>query len=247
MLAEFSEQEKWQFRRMRVAILSPIMNDEPQWIRSLANMIGFSWYQGLRLLEMGITEREVIQWARNNLARNALHWKCYLDDKPFTHVLWLDADHVFNPDLACVLARQFVNPEIDMISALYYGRLAPYLPVAYVKDGNPSKYTHYPLIEVPNWLWEVDAVGFGALMMKLDVFKRVPEPWFTLESNAGEDIAFCVKAKEHGVRIFLEGQYKLGHFGERQIVTEAVYRSHLEKNREQYGDRIRVALGGEKL
>lgn len=244
MLAEFSKSDKAQFEKMRVAVLSPIMHLEPQWVRSLANMVGYSWSRGLKILEMGITEREVVQWARNNLARNAVHWDCYLDKQPFTHLLWLDTDHVFNPDLACALARHFASGEVDMVSALYFGRQSPYLPVAYVKDGGPSEYTHYPLIEVPNCLCEVDAVGFGALLVKLDVFKRVPEPWFTLDTNAGEDIAFCVHAKKHGVRIFLDGQYKLGHFGEKQIITEKIYREYLDKNREQFGDRIRVGLGG---
>ena len=134
-----------------------------------------------------------VDWARNFLARQAKDHICEYTGKRYTHLLWLDTDHVFNPDLACILARHFKDPNIDAISALYFGRTGPTLPVVYVKDTSDDKHKHYPLLEVPPSLCEVDAFGFGACMMKLDIFDKVPEPWFTIDYRAGEDIAFCVK------------------------------------------------------
>jgi hypothetical protein len=246
MLAEFSKLEKKQFEDMSIVILSPIMICEPRWTQSLANMISWSWMNGLKIYQMGITEKIVVDWARNNLARNAVEHVCEFTGKRFTHLLWLDSDHVFNPDLACCLARHFVNKDVDGISALYYSRTGNTLPVVYVKDNSEDKYKHYPIIEVPPTLCEVDAFGFGACMIKREVFEIVPEPWFTIDYRAGEDIAFCVKAKEHGVRFFLDGAYKLGHIGEAPIVTEREYRAHLEANKELYADKIKVRLGGKE-
>lgn len=233
-------------KNMSIVILSPIMKAEPRWVRCLVNMIAQSWMKGLKIYQMGITEGMVVDWARNDLARTALHTKCEYTGKHFTHLLWLDADHTFNPDLAVQLAGHMKDPEVDAVSALYYSRTGPTLPVAFVKDDTPDKYKHYPIVIVPKTLCEVDAVGFGAILMKRDVFERVPEPWFTIDYRAGEDVAFCVKAKEHGVRFFLDGSYTIGHIGEAPVIAEAEYKKHMDDNKTLYADKIKVNLGGKK-
>lgn len=240
----FSKQEKKMFENMSVVILSPIYIPEAKWIQSTVNMVAYSWMNGLKVYQMGITERMVVDWARNELARQALDFKCEYTGKRHTHLLWLDADHVFNPDLACQLARHMILKEVDAVSALYYARTGPTLPVAYVKDGSEDEYKHYPLIEVPNSLCEIDAAGFGAMLMKREIFEIVPQPWFTVDYRAGEDIAFCVRAKKHGVRFFLDGQYKLGHIGMGPIITEREYKEHMDQNQALYADKIKVGLGG---
>ena len=245
---EFTDAERTLFSSMRVVILSPIMHVEPQWVRSVVNAVSYSWTQGLRVEDMGMIERTVVHWARNELVRAALPLKSLIDDQPFTHFMWLDSDHIFNRDLICHLARYFARPEVDMISALYFGRCPPHLPVVYVKDTHENPYTHYPLVEVPNCLCEVDAVGFGAAMTKREIFEKMDDPWFMMQGRGGEavgeDMSFCVHAKEAGFRIFLDGRYKLGHFGDTQIVTEKVYKEYCEANPDLFGDKIQVKLGG---
>lgn len=246
-MIEFTKQVKAQFEKMSICILTPISIPEPKWIQSTINMVAYSWMQGLRIYQMGMTERMVVDWARNFLAKQAIEHVNEYTGKKFTHLLWLDADHVFNPDLACILARHFLDPNIDAISALYYSRSGATLPVVYVKDKSEDEYKHYPLIEVPPTLCEVDAYGFGACMMKREVFEKVPEPWFTIDYRAGEDIAFCVKAKKYGIRFFLDGQYKLGHIGAPPIITEEDHKKHLEENKMLYADKIKVGLGGKSF
>lgn len=243
-MIEFTPDVKAQFEKMEICILSPIFIPEPKWIQDTVNMVAYSWMQGLKIYQMGITERMVVDWARNDLARNGRTHVNEYTGKQFTHLLWLDADHVFNPSLACCLARHMVNDYVDAVSALYYQRTGPTLPVAYVKDFNEDPFKHFPLIEVPPMLCEVDAVGFGAILMKRDIFDRVPEPWFTLDFRAGEDIAFCVEAKKHGVRFFLDGSLKMGHVGAAPIITEDDHKRHLQENQHLYADKIKVALGG---
>ena len=233
---------------MRVCVLSPIHHVEPQWVRSAVNAVAYAWSQGMRVEDMGIIVRTVVHWARNELVRAALPLESIVDGKPFTHFMWLDSYHIFNRDLICQLARHFARPEVDIISALYFNRNKPYLPVAYVQDTNENPYTHYPLVEVPNCLCEVDAVGFGAVMTKREVFEKMEDPWFHMTGrggeHVGEDMSFCVHAKQAGFRVFLDGQYKLGHFAEKEVVTESVYKKYLEENPDMFGDKVKVALGG---
>lgn len=228
----------------RVVILSPILHSEPRWWKSVVNMVAYSWHHGIRVEEMGITERDVVDWARNNLAKAALEKRSDFDGQPYTHFLWLDSDHIFNPDMLVHLMKRIEPlPKPAMLSALYFGRKPPFLPVAYVKDKNPDPHKHYPLVGVPNSIARLDAVGFGALLMEREVMERVPEPWFTIDWRAGEDIAFCVKARAYGVKIFVDGTYRLGHIGEPQIVTEATYQQYLKEHPDEFADKVRVNLG----
>ena len=244
MKTQWSNTEKAQFAKMSVVVLSPIMKAEPKWVRALTRMVAFSWMHGLRVLNMGITEGMVVDWARNSLARSAMDHRDEYTDKHYSHFLWLDSDHVFEPDLALCLARHFINKDVDGVSAVYYSRTGYPLPVVYVKDVTDSKYKHYPLIEVPACLCEVDAFGFGACLIKRQTFASTPEPWFTIDAKAGEDIAFCVHAKEHGARFFVDGGYHLGHIGEAPVITKQDFEKHLAENTHLYADKVRVGLGG---
>lgn len=239
-----SRAERKKFETMSVVILTPCKDNEAplKFTKSVVNMVAYSWMHGLKVYQMGCTERMVVHWARNELAKIAQAKVNEYTGKRFTHLLWLDDDHVFNPDLLVALARH----DEDMVSALYFGRADKHLPVVYVKDTSEDKYKHFPLIEPPRQLCEVDAVGFGAMLMKREVLDRFEYPWFDFK-NAGEDITFCVHAKEAGVKVHLDGSYVLGHIGDPVIITENTYQQYMEQNADKYADKIRVGLGGKKV
>ena len=225
-----------------VAILTPVQGYEnyARFTKSVVNMVAYSWMHGLKILQIGMTERMVVDWARNSLARTS---KDHLDEytgEKYTHLLWLDDDHVFNPDLALRLAVH----DKDMVSALYYGRHKPHKPVVYVRDPSDDGYKHFPMIEVPRTLFECDAAGFGAMLMRRDVLDRVPEPWFTVDTRGGEDLAFCVRAKEQGVKIWCDGTYRLGHVGMPEVITQENYEHYRKEHPEEFADMVRVELGG---
>jgi hypothetical protein len=236
-----TDEDRRIYAGMSVVIVTPCggYSNPFRFTKSLANLISYSWRHGLRVEAFGGTERMVVHWARNDLAKQV---KDRIDEntgEKYTHVLWLDDDHVFNPDLLCYLAR---NGDKDVVSALYFGRTQP-LPVAYVKDYNEDKYKHFPLIWPPSQLCEVDAIGFGACLMRRDVLDRVPEPYFRF-NECGEDIYFCVHAKEKGVKIWLDGSYQLGHIGDPHIVIREDYERYVKEHEKEWGPRIKVALGG---
>lgn len=237
---KFNEKELEYFKTLRVCILSPIMHIEPRWMAATCDMIAYSWERGLKIYKFGMTERIAVDWARNALAREAVDYKH--DGQYFTHFLWLDSDHVFHPDLCCQLARH----DRDIVSAVYHHRTGAPFPVAYVltEDCPKDGYMHHPLMEIPTALVEVDAVGFGVVLMKRDVFLKVPEPWFTIDFRAGEDIAFCVKAKKFGFKIFLDGAYSVGHIGVPPILDGKYYSEWVKNNPEKYSKKIAVELKG---
>lgn len=238
-----TDEDRAAYAGMSVVIVTPCGSyaNPFRFTRSVTNLIVYSWQQGLKVDAFGGTERMVVHWARNELATQARDKICERTGKNYTHILWLDDDHTFNPDMLCYLAR---DPSKDIVSALYFGR-QQHLPVAYVKDKNPSRYSHYPLIWPPATICEVDAVGFGACLMRRDVLERMPDPWFAFTPEVGEDIYFCTHAKERGIKIWLEGRYSLGHIGDPEIIGRAQYEKYVKDNEVRFGPKIKVALGGQ--
>lgn len=234
-----------QYSKMSIVLLCPMMKPpEPKWVRSMANMMAYSWMNDLKIYAMAITENVVVDWARNDLAKSATHKKNDYTDEYFSHFFWLDNDHTFNPDMGVVLARHFSKKEIDGVSAVYYMRNGPSLPTVYVKD-ETSDITHYPLVIVPEMLCHVDAFGFGACIMKREIFLKVPEPWFTIDWRGGEDITFCHKARvNNDIKWWCDGAYRIGHIGEAIIVTHKTYLEHMAKNKDAYADRVKINLDG---
>lgn len=228
--SSYSRHERKIFERMRVAVLSPMMYIEPAFVQSLADMIAFSWHHGLRVEKFAMTWRTVVDWARDDLVRAALSQVSPFGGKPFTHFLWLDADHIFKADLCCQLARH----DLDAVSALYFHRKGAPTPVVFVRnEKDPTGLRHFTLLEIPPTLVEVDAHGFGACLMRREVFEKVPEPWFCIGAEAGEDIYFCAKARKQGIKFHLDAQYTVGHIGDPPVIGPSTYRQWYAENKDR--------------
>jgi hypothetical protein len=67
----------------------------------------------------------------------------------------------------------------------------------------------------------VDYTGFGWVLIKKGVFENLEYPWFApkmqvFESGAvqdmcGEDVSFCLDAKEAGFEIWCDPRIRVGH------------------------------------
>lgn len=239
----FTKEELEYFKTLRLVLLMPIAErPEAATLKCTCDMIAYSWYHGLKICECGITERTVVDWARNQLAREALQREDPLEKKQYTHFLWVDSDMVFKPDLACQLARH----RVDFVSVVYHCRSGPPLPLVYVrKEDDKTGYLHHNLTDIPPTLCKIDACGFGGCLISRRVFETTPEPWFTIDFNAGEDIAFCKRVRDFGHKIFVDGTYSVGHIGLPPVVGGKDFDKWKQENYEQYlKDRIPVQLGG---
>jgi len=235
-----SRKQRKTYKNMEVAIVTPCGDDEVKFkfARAVTNLVAYSWMHGLKVYEYGGVERMVVHWARNTIVKESVDRLNPHTGNKFTHFLWLDDDQVFNADMLLYLAR---HQHLDMVSAVYYGRVGAHLPVAYVKDDDPNIYSHYPLIEIPETLFEIDAVGFGALLMRRQVLEGLEHPYFSFD-HCGEDLYFCVHAKLAGFRVWLDGSYRIGHIGDSEIVSYSTYLQYCEDNKEVLEERVEVPL-----
>lgn len=156
--------------------------------------------------------------ARNKFCQQAIEGE-------FDYILWLDSDMVF----PSYVLQQFMQHDKDIVAGLYFRRSYPFTPVAFSELRRENGILKMKDLEKwPNELFEVDGVGFGCVLMKtdclFDIAGREGGIWFTPTQDAGEDAAFCIRAKEYGYKIWIDPSVKIGHVGQ-TVITEGVYHS----------------------
>lgn len=157
--------------------------------------------------------------SRNMLALSAI-------DMGMDRILWLDSDMFFTPNTLKALAHDMDTiPDCQMVTGLYTKRTTPYTPVIYKELNEPDvlpngqvvgriqAYEDYPI----NSIFQVQACGFGCVMMTTDLLKKVIDKFtsaFLPYLWAGEDLSFCYKVKQLGIPIWCDSNVKCGHIGQ---------------------------------
>lgn len=172
----------------------------------------------------GFAQSSLIYDARNALANMAI-------DEGYDRVLWLDSDMAFDEHLFRRLSEH-LDLGKEMITGLYFSRRAPIRPIVYkalylqpIEGGQKAVADSFDDYQ-RDGLFEVAGCGFGAVMMTVDLLKRVRGafalPFFPV-SGFGEDLAFCLRATQLGAKIWCDSSIKLGHVG-LAVYDEGSYR-----------------------
>ncbi len=168
------------------------------------------------VFSLGAIGEILIPFARERLGDSALEMDC-------DYLFMVDDDMLCPPDLFYQLAAH----DKDIVAALAFTRNPDHKPVIYqtLEGYDPVSNASYGLTKmVMNYpkdqLVECDGVGFGAVLIKTEVLRKVPKPWFFGMEQTGEDVAFCNKAKKAGFRVWMDTSIKLGHLGAPVVVTE---------------------------
>lgn len=142
--------------------------------------------------------------------RNSLVKKAISDNSEYT--LWLDSDMHVPSDIFFKLK----NHNMDIVACSYSTRTVPSRNVAFVDEFDLNK-----RLFANAGLHPVFAVGFGCILIKTEVFKIIPKPWFynkwdtETESIVGEDLVFCENAANAGYAIYVDVDTSktVGHYG----------------------------------
>jgi hypothetical protein len=162
--------------------------------------------------------------ARNDLVRQAL-------SAGSRNVLFLDDDNPPPPDALMRLLQvlESSDDDVGVVAGVYVSKQEPSVPLVFQSDDAG-----------PYWRWRVGdvfechGIATGCMMVKAEVFRRIPEPWFrdivTLEDAHAEgwfldrvlgqpaevtdDLYFCRKARQAGYRILAHGGVLPGHWGQ---------------------------------
>lgn len=146
--------------------------------------------------------------ARQKLFEAAV--KCDAD-----YILSLDSDHTYKVEDVLNLIRDLEDNDLDMLSAKYYVRnsfVDRKIAMLRWKDDD--------LEQIPaqdeSGIKECDVVGFGFLVLKPDMVKDLLDRFgkifkFHNENVWGEDLYFCIKAKEAGYKVCYDADVIVGH------------------------------------
>jgi len=132
------------------------------------------------------------------------------------YLLWLDSDMVFEHDLLTRMLESIKGK--DFVCGLYFKRRKPYNACLYKTirlglkpdESITEEYDNYPKDSV----FEIDACGFGGVLMSAKLAKDVVEHFHTAFipiPGYGEDISFCIRAKKMGYKLYCDSSIKLGH------------------------------------
>jgi GT2 family glycosyltransferase len=169
----------------------------------------YTWFsQCLAALEK--PEGTVVEWrvgANRGAMRDELAHACL--DQGHDWIFFIDDDQAFHRG---VLNRLLAH-EQPVVSGLIVGRKAPFLPTAYA-DKVEGRYRPLDLRSVgANNLVVVAAAGTGGLLVRSEALLKLKhgEPWFVYSEALGEDLFFCERLTEAGVRILVDTGCRIGH------------------------------------
>ena len=162
-----------------------------------------------------IARSSLVYTARNALADSAI-------DNGFDRVMWIDSDMVFAPDMLQRFSED-LDEGRDFVCGLYFKRKTPYKAVIYKEqkviqheDGLVTAvaplFDEYPRDQI----FEIAACGFGAVMTSVDLLRRVRDRFgqgFTPTLGFGEDLSFCARVSQLGVKMYCDSRIKVGHVG----------------------------------
>lgn len=129
------------------------------------------------------------------------------------YFLFYDDDMLFGND---AFLRLYLDDK-PIVGALAFTGREPITPVIYecdevwAEDQSSVKLDYRPSFEYRrDELYEVPAVGAGMMLIKREVFEKVPKPWFN-STGMGEDIFFCMMCRKHGISTYVDTRVKTIH------------------------------------
>ena len=150
---------------------------------------------------------------RNSIVRQAIVSEC-------SHLIMMDTDQVYDHKTI----PRLLSHRLPVVGCLVYRRYPPFDPI--MLKGTLSSYERVLEWE-PGALVEVDATGTGCLLFNMDVFRKMPAPWFAFRTAngapVGEDIGFCSDLRQAGYRIFVDTSIPAGHLTQ-MIVNEGTWK-----------------------
>lgn len=139
------------------------------------------------------------------------------DLSKWRYVLTLEEDNLPPWDgLLKLLESIDGRKKYDAMGGLYWTKGEQGQPMIY---GNPNEPVNFlPQIPQPDCIQECHGLGMGFTLFRLDVFRRLPEPWFrTVQEQHGQgtqDLYAFGNMRRLGMRIACDTRVKVGHLAD---------------------------------
>lgn len=170
------------------------------------------------------SSRCMIAEARNLMVKYAIDEGC-------THILFVDDDMVFPSDTLIRLLQH----QKDIVGAVAFQRRPEHLPCTYNLE--PLDTTLLSAVEcLDQGLQPFDAIGSSCILIRAEVFKRIPFPWYrwgdtslgvmVKQGGLGEDLSFCIRAKQYGIQTWADTDFIITHLGDESKIDRKYYEAY---------------------
>lgn len=133
-------------------------------------------------------------------------------------------DYLFSVDSDIVLPKdtltKMLKHNVDMVSGVYKQRFDDREIIEIHRKNEHGGVSHIPFSAIqPPGLHEIDSCGFGCVLVKSEVIRKIGYPQFKYHSaldhryTISEDVFFCKRAKEVGAKIYVDSSIVCDHKG----------------------------------
>ncbi len=196
--------------RKRVAILIPAYGNIPSTF--LPVFIGFILANSNKyILDITIKEHNPVDKSRNELVEEAMK-------RNPDYIMFIDSDNLVAKETLDQLIKVMNEKDADLVTALYFQKGKPYLPVI-----REFKYGGFWNIENPelNKVISIDGCGLGCCLINPRVFKKIEKPYFNFsyerwgkrDIQLSEDLWFCRKLLKKNMRMYCDTGLISSHIG----------------------------------
>lgn len=191
---------------------------------------------------IGATDRMYTHSAANAIVHQAL------EHPEITHIFWTEMDMVLPKD---VIPR-LLSLEKPIAAGVYFlrnggGQPCLYAPTPVEIKENPYLHTPIPVYDergpFPLHKKAGGCPGMGCVLISMEVFRAIEEPWFDLKANDygkrngyGQDLYFYTKVRHAGFQVWVDPSVLCDQV-DSQIVGYADYRRRLAEDK-------RIGAGG---
>jgi len=154
-------------------------------------------------MHLAMVQQTYVHTARQELAERAFQ-------RDVSHILWLDSDMRFPKD---TLLRLLAH-DLPIVGVNYSTRGVPaeFVAIKRTSVDHDDGGARLKTLDSSAGLEEVEALGFGCVLMRTDILANIGEPpWFffewlpnTAHRQVGEDVYFCRKARKAGWKIYVD-------------------------------------------
>ena len=184
----------------KILVGIPSVRDYPDFIASMN--VFLPAINKLHTIEVLEVKNKQIDQARNIIAD-------YFLQRDYDYLLFLDDDHSGHTvEMLDTLLKMD-----SLVSAIQcYARFFPYLSNLMDYSGQTDERMKYE-VKYTEGINPCDLVGFGMTLIKKEVFRILPQPYFVGKDNQREDNYFCDNLVRMGVRPMGCFDYVLTHQG----------------------------------
>lgn len=132
-----------------------------------------------------------------------------LNDGPWKYMLTVEVDNL--PPRDGLLKLYETAQHYDVVGGLYWSKGENGFPMVLGNPADPDSPDSFLPQPPTGDVQPCNGMGMGFTLFSMDIFRKLPKPWFVTEPGKTQDCYFFERAKKAGFKFAVDGRVKVGH------------------------------------